>query len=616
MSDGQMLGDVLSSHFKAVLRKELDNQSQRIENIGRWEHIYRGYREPKIFPWVSCANVAVPITRVRTDTIFVRIIGAIWDRSKVWLFKALKSELIGLDREIEDAMDWFQKNILKFKQKMLSPILQCVKTGTGIIKIGWEEKRRAVYRYATDKELKNKNITKYQTADERKGVIDIITEYIGPQIYPVDRKDFFMSSDAASIQEAYVVGFKFPLTENQLKHKVQQGLYYEDAVEKIKTPSEPDNVKEKRAEAQGKEISYERGLKPYDMYELWTRYDVNEDGNEDDIVLTMNLESGALVKAIYNPLFKGFRPFIDYVFYPSEYLFDGEGVVEILEKPQIEIDSMHNQRLDRITCLNAPMTFIRRGSGLDNFQIQPGKVEICDTEVTEDVIREFKFSDQTFSSYPEEDRLVEYCNQAVGTPPISMGFSESERPVFKESIARKGEADKKFYYGVQNIIYKVIETGYMLLEFFAQYQPEIKYETETQEGIETRTVNFPVEYVRDGFQIEIAGARTLLTQEERLHKGLTKYQLLSDYYTKTAGMVMAIGAPTTPVELKVFLSKVMEKGDKLISDILADFDEKDVEEFQVNAEEFISNAVVRRQPLPMPPQGEGEKTNPFGGVKY
>jgi len=148
------------------------------------------------------------------------------------------------------------------------------------------------------------------------------------------------------------------------------------------SPDKEDEVKEGRAESQHKEIKKIESAKPFEIWELWTSYDVDEDGEEDDIVLTFHKESGTILSGIYNPLFIGFKPFVPLVFYPHEYSIDGEGVAEILESVQYELDSLHNQKLDRLTQINNPVVFVRSGSNLEDLEyLEPGKVYVVDDEL-------------------------------------------------------------------------------------------------------------------------------------------------------------------------------------------------------------------------------------------
>lgn len=606
---GQKLGEVLSQHFCQVLEQEIENQAPRLKKIRKWNKMYRGERDPKSSPWVNCANVAVPVSPSNADAISVRVIEAVWGKARMALFKAMDGRLIGFDKDMEDWFNWYQKSILDFQGKLLSPILQAVNTGTGLVKLEWEIKRRTVYRYANADEAKNKNIPKYPIHKSKTpGIKEVITEYNAPQIYPLDREDFIISSDARSIQNAYIVGFRSRMRKPEIRLKETQGLYFKDTTDKIFPSSEEDETLKAKVKSESKELEYIADeSKPNQIWELWVRFDVDEDGEEDDIVLTLHRESKTICDAIYNPIFKGFRPFIDYIFYPSEYHFDGRGVMEMLEKSQIELDGLHNRRLDRLTLLNCPETFVKQGSGLDDYRRSPGKVTVIRGEL-ETSVKELESHDIYPSTFREEDVLVGYMNRHVGITPEVMGETTAERPVFREAATRLGEANKKFAFGINNIVRRIADTIYMIIEMMAQYQPTYRYKVRQGDAFQEKTVTFPGWMVRDSLQIECVAASAMLNQEVRREKELTLYQLLSDYYTKTAGIVQAITDPSLPPDFKKFLISIIEKGDKRIEKILEDFDERDAEQYVVNLNEVIDiEANLNPPPPPEMPPGQGEQ---------
>lgn len=610
----QELGEVLKNHFIGVLEQEIDNQAPRLKSIRKWNRMYRGERDAKSFPWVNCANVAIPVSSSNADAIAVRAIEAVWGKSRMALFKAMDAALIGIDKEMEDWFNWYQKSILDFQGKLLSPILQCVNTGTGIVKIDWLTRRRAIYRYADEEESKNKNIPKYPIYKSKTPAVkEVITEYHGPQIYPVDREDFIISSDARSIQDAYIVGFRSRLRKPAIRLKETQGLYFKGTTDKIFPQPDEDETLKAKTKSEQKEMGYIADeSKPNQIWELWVRFDVDEDGEEDDVVLTLHRESGTICDAIYNPIFKGFRPFIDYIFYPSEYHFDGRGVMEMLEKTQVELDGLHNRRLDRLTLLNAPETFVKQGSGLDDYKRSPGKVTTIRGEL-ETSIKELDSHDIYPSTFREEDMLVGYMNRHVGITPEVMGETTAERPVFREAVTRLGEANKKFAFGINNIIRRISDTIYMIIEMMAQYRPQYKYKVRQGDEFQEKTVNFPGWMVRDSLQIECVAASAMLNQEVRRERELTLYQLLSDYYTKTAGMVQAITDPALPPDFKKFLISVVEKGDRRIEKILDDFDERDSEQYLVNIDEVIDINANLNPPMPPPGMEGGQGEPPMPG---
>jgi len=614
LGDGTTLREGLSDFVYSLLSKELENQRPRLKSIKKWQNLYKGRKKAKSFPYPNCANLAIPITRSNTDAIFVRIIEAIFGKRKIWVVRAKRPEYIELAREIEEALDHFQRRVLKLKQKLLSPLLQAVKIGTGIVKVIPEKKVKTVYRYATEDEIRDPNIKTYALKDTSRKVVKVVqTLYEGPNVYPVPREDFIISSDANDVQEALLVGFRTRMRYSEIELRARQGIYDKDAIEKLIHPDEADEIKQERAKAQGKELEKIDLAKEFDIWELYLRYDVDDDGEEDDIVVTFHLESKTILRAIYNPMFSGFRPLVAFKGSPTEFSFDGEGVCEILEKLQEEIDSIHNARLDRLAQINAPIVFYRSGLGLDNFTLEPGKVWSVD-DLPDNAIKIFNWP----HVYPEteraEDRLVTYADRAVGITPAVMGVSTAERPVASETIILREEANKKFRNIADNIRDGIIELGYSLLEYFAQYSPTYSYSVYEGEKLITKTVNFPIEFIRDIFEISLEASSELISQEIRRQINLTVYQLLSDYMTKIAGMVQAIVSPEVPSDFKKFLLKAAEVSATVVERILQDFDLQDAENLVVDAVETVDveKAIATSpdlqppppQEMPMPPQGQ------------
>lgn len=614
-----VLEDVLSKHVKEVLDLEIKNQEERIEKISYWNSMYRGEREEKSYPFPNCANVAVPIMRSNTDAIHVRRIDALFSQQRLWVFKAKKEEFIGLDKELEDAMEHYQKNVLHLRKKLNSPLLQSTKIGFGAIKIVYESKSRTRYRYATKKEIKDKATTTWPIPKSKERLIKSVESvFKGPNVYPISREDWIASSDCTCIEDAYIVGFRKYYRKQELDTKVKKGFYYEDAVDRMTNPDKYDETKESRAESQKKEIKQVDERLPYEVWEIWMKYDVDEDGEPDDIVITFHKETGKILRCIYNPLFAGFRPFISFVFYPSEYSLEGEGVCEILEGLQDEIDTLHNQRLDRLTQLNAPMIFVRAGAGLDKFELIPGKVTVVDGPLT-GTIEEYAFHDVYYSTEREEDRLISMADRAVGITQSVMGQSTSERPVAKETFALLQEANKKFKYGIDNERLDLTGLAYVLLEFFAQYQPEFSYSVpgmgaDGKQMVTERTVNFPLEMIRDGFQIDLAASSEMFNQEARREIAITKYQLLSDYYSKMATVAEAIAMPEVPPPFKIWLMEASKKTEKAMEEILKEFNDPSADSsvMSIDDVEAMTQAIMTPPPPPTEEAAGGGEEPPGG----
>jgi hypothetical protein len=299
--------------------------------------------------------------------------------------------------------------------------------------------------------------------------------------------------------------------------------------------------------------------------------------------------SGAILRAIYNPIFKQFRPFQDLVFYPTEGSFDGEGICEILENLQIQVDTIVNQRLDRGTAINCPWYLVDEDSELAKRmgnRVKPGEI-VKESGDLDKIVREMRFSDVPPSDFQEEVGTVRYMDQAVGVTADVMGIPTSDRPVFRETMAHLGESYKKFNYGSENVRNKIIELFYKLFEMFAQYQPSYTYNTKEGEVIEEKTVDFPVGAIRDGFNITLFASSDEINQDVRREKNMTVYQILKDYMTGIAGMGQFITNQMVPSEFKKLLIAANGISAKMLIRVFDDFDVRDADDLVLDISKII-----------------------------
>ena len=614
MASGKTLREELSTHLDEVLSKELDNQSTRMENLAKWGKQYKGEKPAKSFPFDNASNMAIPISRSNTDALFVRVADRLFGYKKYVTCKPVDEDFIDVAPQIEKGINHWLRNVVDIKKKLFSPLLQCMKTGTGIVKIVPERKTRTVYRFASEEELKNQDIPKYslEHLGSKSKVVKVVqTVYEGPNIYPIDRADFVISSEATDIDEAYLVGFRTRYRKSELKLKAKQGVFDEKEVKKITSPDKFSDAQESRADAQGKELKKVEYTEPYEAWEIWTKYDVDEDGEEDDICVTFHKETKSLLDGIYNPIFNGFRPFAKLVYSPVEFSFDGEGVCEITEKLQVGIDTLENQRIDRMTQINGPIVLVRDGEGLNNYTLKPGEVQVVDGDL-EGAMKIIEFNSNYYSTVPEEDRLIGYADRAIGLTASVMGQSTSDRPVAKETFALIQEANKKFTNGNENVADGFEDMVMKCLEVFAQYQPVYAYKDEETGTPTIQTVEFPIEDLRSGLKVEVYASSEVINQELRREAALTVYTLLSEWATKNAGMVQALCNPQVPSDFKKWLAAQYDIGVKLITRILDDFDQRDADSLvQTLGETFdVKKAIGNSMDLQPPQQPEQPAEQP------
>jgi hypothetical protein len=201
-----------------------------------------------------------------------------------------------------------------------------------------------------------------------------------------------------------------------------------------------------------------------------------------------------------------------------------------------------------------------------------------------------------------------------------MGQSTSERPVAKESLARIEEANKKFKAIIENYRQGFIDLGYMIIEMFAQYQPVYTYRAQEGGKWQEKTINFPLQSIRDGLEIELFASTELISQEVRREINMTVYGLVSDFKTKAAGVVQAIVNPQVPSYFKVWGLTEYKSSLTLVRRILDDFDIRDADTLLIDLEKIpglekcIQNSIDLQPPPPQPMTGpDGQPVGPGGG---
>lgn len=579
MASGKKLGDELSSHLSEVLDAELKNQSKLLENMKRWHRLYKAERRgdrPK--SWM--ADISLPLARKISDTIHVRIKDMVFNKRKIVLMKPksgapVSPEKIDEIRQQETAFNNYLLNDLNLKAKMEFPTRQCVNTGTGLVKIMYEEKNKTIYRYASAEETANPSVPQYNAGGNASPIVkEPSLVFRGPNVHPVDRARFVISHDALTIDDAYLLGFSFDKRKSQVKTLVNAGVYYKDAADKLTAGKMPD-VQEQRNTSAGSGTATVTYTEPYTLWELWLSYDVDDDGEEDDIVVVFHPESKGILEAKYNPIFYSYRPFVDFKGASQvEYTYDGEGICGIVEGICDEIDALHNLMLDRMKLINLPIRLYQTGVGIESKDLEPGKDIPVDVDPTT-AMYTVPDSNQTFVIMQDVQFLIEQALEVCGVTQSSLGVSTAERPVAKETMVLQEESNKKFKNWTDNFRQGYKELFYKLLESFAQYQPKYTYVDETGTAV---TVPMPSGNIRDFIDVDLEVSSETMNQEVRRQIEIAKYQLMTDYITKLTGIAMQLASPANVSEFKKYLIYINDLGKRTIERVMQNFDEVEADQ--------------------------------------
>ena len=621
------LKNVLKNEVVTHVQECIDSDSKFLERVQKWMRMYDGKRMPKNYPYAAASNIAVPFIRWLVDTTNVRIMDVLFSQQKVWTVRPNEPGYREFSQKLEEGLDWWQKNIANIKSVLSNVFMESLKIGSSVVKVDYVRQQRTVARYADAKEVRGqKNVLKDN--DGNVLVKDVKTMYEGPKPRVVSCDDFVISPDAVTIEDAFVVGNKFILRPSQFRMRVNSGQYPIDdnelsAVlgldEKSKGKDDIGETKKERMEISDKEVS-DMQLTGVELYEIWTKFDVDDDGEEDDIVLIVHMPSKTICKAYYNPYHYGFRPYLDCVLNPVEHQRRGDGYCKILESLQEEIDKIHNQRRDRLDWLNAPIFLRRQGAVHGTWRMYPGAV--IDVDDINTSLREINIPEAYPSTEREEDRLIQYGQNAAGVSPHVMGMQTAERPVARDTMALIQESNKKFKFLVDNGRLFLTNLAKMIIEMFAQYQPTYVYKSNKKGEMVTETVKFPTDIVLDAVNVDVMASSEVMNTEVKRAIDMELYHLNSDYMTKLAGMAQLIGDPMVPEELKKLVMEAGKIGAEQVRRLFTDYGEKDADSLVMDMSKLLDPQAMSQQgqqimqQQQMQQQQQGPPQGPPAGVRY
>jgi len=244
------------------------------------------------------------------------------------------------------------------------------------------------------------------------------------------------------------------LTASRLWTLADQGIFDDKAVAQViaagsdkKSGSLASDLKNQRALEAGKsDIDSTANLDRYEILEAYLQYDVDKSGINSEIIVWIHLRSRALLRATYlrRTNRTGERPFfkIDFHRRPGEDY--GIGIVEMMHPLSVEMDAMHNMRVDFGILASMPFGFYKPTSSLDptTIQLEPGSLIPLDNPQTD--IYFPNLGNRTSASAQEEAVIQSMIEKLTTTGSLQMGITSGEQGAARTATGARallGEAN-------------------------------------------------------------------------------------------------------------------------------------------------------------------------------
>lgn len=376
--------------------------------LSQWDDYITSTR---LGPWENSASIHLPLSMEKIKAIHARLKEAILAIRPWWIITPI--EYIDAERikTIDIVMRWACSNYVNH-YKGIEPVLDdwiwdfCA-TGWGVVKRRWElVQRNAITVKPITDEQRILNAQRIALLGDEMGKAfpdvekvaketkELLTFFDGPVIETIPHEDILFPGsfqDVSDLNQPNAIFHDFTIDESTLNTYAEQG-YYDKKVAKnmlkgsseysgarMVTGVEAHKYELKRAadDNQGVQtIDSNAKRKEFNMSEACVRYDIDEDGIAEELVITIDLNKRDIARLTYldRSTQTGKRPFhkIDFIRRPRRAY--SIGLLELLYPINSEMDAIHNMRLDFGTISNIPFFFYRAASSIkgDKIKLEPG----------------------------------------------------------------------------------------------------------------------------------------------------------------------------------------------------------------------------------------------------
>jgi hypothetical protein len=400
----------LANELSGEIEDELSTAHEsREEDYVRYHKLYDSVpREAtKTYPFDRASNVVVPFAAIYCDTVEARIMQSMFAVTPHWTATELSKKMAPATKPVERWFDWRRKNVWKQEQVVEDAVKETLKLGTSVIYQGWIDETRM--RYVESRDEKGKIVGATIPGSKR----------FGPRPEWVSIGDTIMPTGYTDHQTSPYFAHRIWLSQDRL-FQLAHANFIEDEDKVIGQPDEESELRKRRREAKGVELSKSERYGLYAIWNVWFSRDFDGDGYPEEYVMMLHSETKTILRLKPNPFPSQMRPYVVTRYISREGDFYGLGIPERIEQLQEEASTIHNQRRDRAHLANIVMYVSEAANkGIGN-SIRPQSGKVIKV-LGINSLKEFHPSTNVTIDVFEENSVTMLADRAIGISELSEG---------------------------------------------------------------------------------------------------------------------------------------------------------------------------------------------------
>ena len=378
-------------------KAHMEEHQQRMEKLQQWDEYIDDYN----MEYDGTSNIHLPLPMIVLKTFHARMFQALFAVEPPFSVRAMQEAFQNDVDMVYGLMSWTLKEWANYNEGVEAVadrwLWNWAAYGSGVLKLRWDCKYT---RYVDVEDFYQKGPSTYEVIiDPEKGTVEevekpsvirsqrerAVTEKIfeGPVMEFVEKSDIAIIG-GRDIQTCDMVIHRSYLTADQLQTEALRKVFSQDVVDEMilggphsETGRPGQNIKQDREVHSGiQTLDVGEDLDRYEILEAYLEVDVNSDGLNESIIVWVDGQSGRVLRATYTHrvLRGGKRPFANIEFIPREGHGYAMGLLELIHPISVELDMIHNIKVDIGIMAAQPIGFYRAAAGLDpiKLRIKPG----------------------------------------------------------------------------------------------------------------------------------------------------------------------------------------------------------------------------------------------------
>lgn len=567
--------DILSDWLLYELQTARSDRAGLENDWIRYAKLYRAKPEELIreFPFRGAANLEIPVAATDIDTTTAGLLGVLFGAPNLWSCEGLKPEMLDFAPRLEEFLEWAQETELKMYGTTVDWVNELVKLGTGVLKQRYRREQKRMFEWR----------------ETPQGILQQMVTRIAvdhPDVQRVPLANWYAPATALGVQESPWIGERLELTWTQLENRVRAGIYQSSFLDQIGAHWRAQQPTTQYGRYQTAQEQLDNFLPShrdkFEVFEFWTDYDIDGDGEPEALVCTLHEPSRAYARIDYNPFFHQEKPYSIARFIRQEGRIYGIGLCEILEMAQAEVSTMHCQRIDNGTIRNSVLFKARRNAGIKADEpVWPGRIFLMDNP-TEDMIP-MPMGYEAQSTLQEEEMLInyyrgrtgisDYQRGGAGSPAISYSTATTTVQMLQQGRLRLDQT-------LREIQSALAETGQRVVELYQQFsqgQKPYLVMGDKDGTVVEQILSFPLDTIRLGVAIKVTATNAQLNKETRIRTDQIIFGLVTQFYQQLfQGMAIVVNQQYPP-PLRILAAQMVQGGIILARRILDAYGQQDLD---------------------------------------